>query len=192
MIGHATLPDPDGGPQHPDRPGLVEARQPLPFAGPKRVGLPGIAFEDAAADRHRAGHPQSLRPSRPRDASTASARSTGRTSSRRSATTRSSIAPCRRRDQSRGVRLGRPRAILGDGVTVHARAAATLVGARHARPATRRCGRAFVLETPAGKHLSHRRHRLRRRHPLPRRRAKSTAPSASPSCRSAPTSHAGS
>ena len=116
----------------------AERASPFSFAGPKRVNPPGIAFDDlptidAVLVTHNHYDHMDVGTHR-RGCGSASARA----SSRRSATTRSCSSACR---------ASRPRAVdwgdsvdLGDGLSVHARADAALVGARHRRPHARAVG----------------------------------------------------
>ncbi len=126
-------PDPGRGPEHPDRSRSMPSGQArCPSPAPSASTPPGIAFGDLPRDRRRSRHPQPLRPSRRRDdrpalaprpaAHRRAARQRQRSSGRRT--------PGRARRGPRLGRVGRSR------LRRHrpSRAGLSLVGARHERP----------------------------------------------------------
>ena len=187
MVGHATLLIQLAGLNILTDPVWSPRVSPLSFAGPKRVNAPGIDFAhlppiDVVLVSH--NHYDHL------DLATLARLKAAHdplvvTPLGNDAIIRAAVPGMRIAARDWGERVG------SQGVDHPCRAGASLVGARRARPLAWRCGAAS----------SSRRRRqglFRRRHRLPCRRAttaqwpKSMAAFAWPSCRSAPTSRAGS
>ena len=139
MVGHATLLIQARRPQHPHRSGLVRARLAASFVGPKRVNAPGIAFADlppidvVLVSHNHYDHLDLATLARLRQAH----RSAGRHAARqRCDHPRRRARKCASRPATGATRSNRR-----SDADPH-RAGASLVGARHARPAGWRCGAA--------------------------------------------------
>ncbi|CAA9243395.1 MAG: Bll0480 protein, partial [uncultured Acetobacteraceae bacterium] len=166
LRGPRHLLGPRRRPQHPDRPGLVRAREPPVLRRPAPAQPAGRRVRGPAADRRRADLAQPLRPFGPFHAG--AALGAGLPAANRAARERRGAARPRRLDRGGDGGLGghAPARARRRGL---ARAGAPLVVARRGRPQPRALGR---LRAEGGRRdgLLRRRHRLRRRATLPRRR----------------------
>ena len=179
------------GPQHPDRPGLVGARLAV-FLSSGRGGSTRRASPSRTCRRSTwcwsATTTTTISTSPPSERLNAGARPADRHAARQRHDHRRRAVP----DATISAHdWGDRRGPSTDERHGPCRAGASLVGARHARPPHGAVGR--LRDRDAGRQdLFRRRHRLSRRHATIARWPKSMAASASPCCRSAPTSRAGS
>lgn len=156
--------DPDGQPEHPHRPRLVEARQPRLLGRAEAASAAGNPLRGPAADRSRRDQPQSLRPHGPADAAAPrrAVSSAGHRRSRQRAVSRRPRRPRGRGDRLVAVASGRARAAIVRGT------GPALVGARAHRQVADTV--AWLRHRRAVRHrLFRRRHRLRRVLPAHRR-----------------------
>ena len=189
-VGHASVLIQTHGVNMLIDPVWSERASPVRFAGPKRVNAPGIAFDDLPPHRRRAGVAQPLRPSRHGDARASGARAPA---PRASTPLGNDVDHARRRsgDRARGATTGARASSSAAASLVHLEPSLSLVGARLERPPHGAVVRLRARDA-GGQDLPHRRHRLRRRRHVPpgAREARRLPPRRS--CRSAPTSRAGS
>ncbi len=187
MVGHATLLVQTAGLNILTDPVWSERCSPFSFAGPRRVNEPGIAFADLPKIDVVLSEPQPLRPSRPCDAEAAAGdpRPAGRDAARqRHDRQEGGSRRCAWRCAT-GARASRPaaRPSISSRRITGRRAASTTGAWRCGRPSwsRRRRERSTMSATPAFIPAS-----------TTARLPRNTAASGWPSCRSAPTSRAGS